>query len=189
MVCKKGFQIQKKSSFTTKRPTKGEPSGCFSKRLLPLDYASALVLIVQYAGRVVNRIGWLPRKSGLNPTGSSRFLYVLFQALPGAVKVLAAEPTRMGKIRPEPVSAIGGVHAAEAVLIAADAHFPGVVAGVFLDRVPLAVLPGAAADRLDFAVIFDDRPLFFTAATAAITAVAATTAITAASVIVAESHS
>ena len=32
----------------------------------------------------------------------------------------------MGKIWPESVSAIGRVHAAEAVLVAADAHFPGI---------------------------------------------------------------
>ncbi len=88
----------------------------------------------------------------------------------------------MGKIWPESVSAIGRVHAAEAVLVAADAHFPGIRA-VFLDRIPFAVFPGAAADRLDFAVVFDCWPLF-------LAAVAATTAITAASsIVVAESHS
>ena len=116
----------------------------------------------------------------------------MFRTLPSAIEVLAAEPAWMGKIWPESVSAIGKVHAAEAVLVAADAHFPGIRA-VFLDRIPFAVFPGAAADRLDFAVVFDCWPLFLAAATATVTttaAVAATTAITAASsIVVAESHS
>ena len=70
----------------------------------------------------------------------------------------------MGKIWPESVSAIGRVHAAEAVLVAADAHFPGIRA-VFLDRIPFAVFPGAAADRLDFAVVFFSWARFIAAAT------------------------
>ena len=44
MEQKKGLQIQRKSSFTIKRPTKGEPSGCLSRRLLPHPYASAFFL-------------------------------------------------------------------------------------------------------------------------------------------------
>ena len=109
----------------------------------------------------------------------------MFRTLPSAIEVLAAEPAWMGKIWPESVSAIGRVHAAEA-------HVPGIRA-VFLDRIPFAVFPGAAADRLDFAVVFDCWPLFLAAATATVTttaAVATTTAITAASsIVVAESHS
>ena len=72
----------------------------------------------------------------------------------GSIEIAAAEPTRMGEIRPEGIAAIGRVKPGTAVLVAADTH--GTVgAALLLNRIPSAVvrMGRAAADRTDPAVV------------------------------------
>ena len=55
------------------------------------------------------------------------------------IEIAAAEPTRMGEIRPEGIAAIGRVKPGTAVLVAADTH--GTVgAALLLNRIPSAVV-------------------------------------------------
>lgn len=110
--------------------------------------------------------------------------------LASAVKILAAEPAGMCKIRPEYIAAILRKQAAASAFITANSHF--MLTGIFFpsDRIPLAMfgIVRASADRTYLAFLASPARRTITAITFA--AVAAWDTVTAAALIVATtSHS
>lgn len=93
--------------------------------------------------------------NGTAPAFCLLFLAVSLAGLAGAVEVLAAEPTGMGKIRPEGIAAFLREQAAAAAGVAAEPHFALVWVFLPADGVPAAVFGvfRASADRTDLAFL------------------------------------
>ena len=68
------------------------------------------------------------------------------------VEVLAAEPARMGEVRPECISAVRRIHPTAPVLVTADTHLP-LTSDALFNWEPFAVAVGwTSAHRLNGAV-------------------------------------